>query len=1214
MTRLAIDMSSYLKTALLVGKDHKDGQLVEWEGEQVLVNSAEYGYENVTNMLIKTLSDTNLKPIDCLLVFEGMNSKGKRLLIDTNYKGKRDKRPPAFYEEFNRLKTYIEEVWRGLGAIAMSQDNVEADDVLAYLAAEAEEDLIIATRDNDLGALIGVNAHGANIHMYNDGRMDIVMLKSEPFIHPTKYITLFKALVGDDTDNIPGVHGFGPAMFQKMLEQYEYSGADELIQMLEAGKLDPIHEIANERHEKGSKKDKPVHPILAKIVEYEQDAVRSYQLAKLYPEWVTFHKPHVKHHLQFRPGKHVPCPEQADSRIAHWYGYEYLVTADNFADACQMLRETLAATPDFDFDIESSTPPDSDDWLAALGDPDGVDQLGQELTGFSLTFGDNKQHTFYVSVDHKDTNNVKLRQARELLEIVFDHCYLSKKDVIAHNNFFELTVIGQTEDEDGTPWMAVWADKYPEYRGFIPRCLDTKLEASYVNENISRGLKFRSKTHLGYEQTSYEATTCKTGRLEDLPSGGRIKRIEQKAHKETVPVIVEEERYIEDSDTPTVAEMAGSEVIEHPEIVTKQYKMRELTAEEVVSYGCDDTICTGALHRYFKLIMQLEHQWQCYLETEIDAAYQHAKNFLDGVSFSLETMREIEADDKVTFDKAWEVVRAYLMKNGWEGTVPPTYDSAITAAQIKEAYKIVVLGDGKNEIEIEDLGGDDAGEEDDAGSRAAAGDGDEEETVKDAFLASRVRTPAKLAALARAEGHEVFAAMVEKCLAGESDKFTAWVREHFSGEPLFAISNKQMCKLLYEVMKLPIRVRNKPTEKMRKEGKDGNPKGDVLAIAYALRDADPAQKEVLESLRLMQMVKTRRSLYYSKYPYFIHWKTGKIHPTHNQCETNTRRASESKPNKQQLPKHPKIAGYESRYRETIVPHHPDAVIVSLDFDSQELRVIADYSRDENMVACYVGDNKKDMHALTGHQIAVKKKAIPEAVDYALFAMAAKNKDHELNKVCAEYRALGKKVNFTTEFGAMAPKLAMTMLVPEAEAQTYIDAKEAMFPGVRAWKNAVIEESKRNGIVRTKGGAVRHLAFAYMSDDHWLKSKAERQAVNFKVQSSSAEMTKRAEGRMWRMGLVYKYDAVCYGPIHDEVVFSVMKKDLVQFMKDAHWCMTQPYADMEIPIESSISFGPSFGVQAEIGIKPTEDAVAKGWDEVEKILAKAKANKEAAVAA
>jgi 5'-3' exonuclease len=1169
VTRLAFDMSSYLKTALLTGKDTKDGQEVVFEDKKVLVNSAEYGYEIIINMMIKTLHDCNVQPTDCLLVFEGLSSKSRRLLISSDYKGKRDKRPPEFYEEFIRLREYVEQVWKDLGAISMKQDYVEADDVLGWLARESEENIIIASRDSDLGVLNTeqgeTNAYGATVTTYNDGRLGLVMLEpGELFVHPFKYIHLYKSLVGDSSDNIPGATGFGKAAFQKLCEKYEYDGLDQLIGLLEGGKLDDLHELADEMAGK-----KPAHPLIKKIVEHEADVVRSYKLAKIYPEWVnTMSRPVI-----ITPGKIVEEPADRDERLQQWYGQSWLVDAANYDEMSEFFNSQLAASPDITFDLESSTPDESDDWVASIprgkgAKGDMVDQLGSVLTGFSFTFGANRQYTVYVCVDHYKTNNVKMSQARNFIELAI----ASGKDIVIHNNFFELCVLGMAQDEDGEKWMDLWKDLGA--RGFLPNSLDTKFEASYVNENIKNGLKLRSKEHLGYEQVTFEQVTTLDGKCGEMQPGGKLKLEREEVDPATGEITVYQRR---------------------------QYKMRELTGEQVFAYGCDDTICTVALHNYFKLVMQLEHTWQVCLNTEIKASYQHAKNFIDGIPFSLEKMRELEALDDATFDKAWATVRAYLMKHGWAGTVPPTYGADISAAQIKEAYRIVKGAEGDEDEEAEDISAETADEDDDESSDESGSAESEEQAIKDPFLSTRTRTPAKLVVLLRELGHETFAGMVEACIAGEHEKFTAWVRESFTGEPLFKSSNKQLCNLLYEVMGLPIRVRGKPTELMRKANKPGNPKADVLALEYALRDGDEEQKAVINGLKLMQMVKTRRGLYYSKYPYFMHWKTGRVHPSHNQCQTNTRRASMSAPNTQQLPKHPKIKGQDARFRECIVPHHPDAVIVSLDEDSQELRVIADYSQDANMVSAFVGENKKSLHSLTGHSIAVKKKMVEITMTYDEFDIAAKDKNHPLFLICSEYRTLGKKVNFTTEFGAMAPKLAMTMLVPEAEAQTYIDAKEAMFPGVRKWKNETIAEAKKVGYVRTKDGAMRHLAVFFNGSDHWLKSKAERQAVNFKVQSSSAEMIKKAEGRVWDKGLVYKYDAVCYGPVHDEIVFSVMKKDLVAFLEEAHACMVAPYGGMTIPIVSSISFGPDFGRQFEIGAEPTAKAVDYGWKQIDEKL-------------
>ena len=102
-----------------------------------------------------------------------------------------------------------------------------------------------------------------------------------------------------------------------------------------------------------------------------------------------------------------------------------------------------------------------------------------------------------------------------------------------------------------------------------------------------------------------------------------------------------------------------------------------------------------------------------------------------------------------------------------------------------------------------------------------------------------------------------------------------------------------------------------------------------------------------------------------------------------------------------------------------MPHHPEAVIVSMDEDAQELRIIADYSKDPNMVACFVGDHKKKMHALTGLGILKTWDAKYANWDYDMFMAAYKEHDAELIKAYM----IGKKVNFTTEYGAQAPKVA-----------------------------------------------------------------------------------------------------------------------------------------------------------------------------------------------
>lgn len=1178
---VGLDGSSYMWRALSAGKDVENGYEVEFEGKTVLVNTAQYGYDICVGMIVKLLNEAKSTPTDMVLVFEGINSKSKRLLINNGYKAG-GSRPPEAYVEFNKMKEMLEQTFLELGSQVMIQDYAEGDDTLAWLAANTERDMLIGTFDNDLSALNGVNAYGAKIETYNDG----MRAYNKYGVFDYHLITTYKALVGDASDKIKGCPGFGPASFEKFMAQYGNDGLQELHDLLLKSDLSPLHDLI----------DNPEHKLIKTIYEKRVETMNSFELARLRPEWVnTMNSP-----LIHKAGMTRQARKDDHLLLKHWYGRTRLITSDNFGEASEWIISKLQALNEVALDIETSTPPESDEWLIEQGKKEGVgvDVFGSYLTGLSLTFGDNNQYTVYISVKHAQTNNVPSEAVRKLIAAIPRHV-----EIVIQNLSFELCVL-----------FNEWGDRQMDngYHGFLPNVLDTKFEASYVNENMPLGLKECSYHHLGYQQETYEEVTTLTGHPSELLPGGRLvteiyeldevgtgkfELIEQfDEHGFPLPPLKGKELTKWVTRMQTVMGEDGEEEVPVVKAHTRQYKMHELPASHVLGYGADDTICTAALHNFYRLVMQLEHTYEVYKRVEIDAAYQHAKNFIDGCDISVEKLNELAANDSKTYDTAWATVRQYLIDNGWDGTNPPKYDKDIKLADIKVAYQIVT------------------GE----------------------TLDTQMRTISKIVTYIRETKQQPqFAELLERLAAGEPEGFNTYVQSFYKCEPQFNDgSPKQMQALMYDVMGLEIKVRNKPTEIMRSKGEPGSPKTDALAIAYALRECELKSKEaedqlndpdtdpvlldtlrmksaeamrkfdVLEALKLMAMVGTRRSLYYSKYPYFKHWKDGKIRSQHNQAATNTRRASESGPNKQQMPKHAKIEGQDARFREVLVPHHPDAVIVSLDFAAQELRVIADYSRDPNMLDCFIGENKKDMHALTGAGIA--QRLYPQSDWSYQVLMEALDGKHgkEAKKIAKDARTLGKKTNFTTEYGAMAPKLAQTLMVEEAEAQAFIDAKESAFPVALKWKAEVVEEAKLKGFVRTMLGAVRHLRSALTSGDRWEASKAERQAVNFKIQGSSAEMTKLAEGRMWKAGLSYRFDAVCIGPIHDEVVWSVAIKDLLEFIPAVHACMVAPYSTMSVPIESSISFGVDFYNQIEIGDKPTTEAIYAGLEEIAtKIIAK-----------
>lgn len=1165
---VAWDSSALLWNSLKMGKDAENGREVQFNGKPVYVNSHHHGYDNAVQRVIESLHESKCTPKDLIMVFEGKNSKSKRVLIDSNYKQGRDHAPEA-YEQFEICRNRVAKLFRELGALGLQQDYAEGDDTLAWLAAHTEDDLDIYTFDNDIAVLNGVNQFGATVRVWINKEVG----HNKYGLFPTHLITTYKALVGDASDKIKGCEGFGPAKFEKFVQEYGMDGLQELQDMLAKGSINDISEMAYSGQ----------HPLIKMIYDQRDQVIRCFDLARLYPNWVNT----LQHPLQWTPGMVRQLADtDYDPRLRDWYGQAKLVTGDVFEQAKRWIMPRLLAGDEVALDIETSGCDEGDEWLErqrSKGKDAGVDVWGAKLAGLGLTFGKNHQYTVYFAIDHTECVNCTSEQVRQLIAEI-----PQSMEIVIHNLGFELPVLYRE-------WGAKQKDN--GWEGFLPNCRDTALESSYVDENRERGLKARSWRFLEYKQQTYDETTILTGKPGTLFPGG--KRVGETYALEWVKT-----GRLEEDGTPELKERwlmeptgevdeDGQPVLRHViDTETRQYRMNELPASHVFGYGADDPICTIALHNFYRTHMKLEHHYHVYEMVELDAAYQHALNFAQGVPISLETLRKLARHDKEVGEKAWVTLRTYLMKKGWEGTVPPTYGVDITPAQVKEAFQIVT---GKE-------------------------------------MQTQMRTISKLAKFAELEMDEpLFAQMLLELDAAKGDALNAkgekaaetfnnWVRSFFKGEPQFNDgSPQQMCHLLYEVMKFPIKVRNKPTALMRAQGiKVGNPQANALALLYAIDECEAALKEqfeprvkaewqekldVLHALQLMSMVGTRDSLYYSKYPHFPHWQDGMVRSQHNQAAANTRRATEGKPNKTQLPKHVKVEGQASEFRSVIVPHRHDAVIVSMDFDQQELANMAKQSQDPAMLECVAGANPKKMHGLTA--IGIAKKLKPEIDwDYDLVMQTKDDKEHPLHRTGKVAYDLGKKLNFTAEYGAMALKVSLTLRISEDEAQDFLDSREERFARGSEWKKEVVEDMKLKGFVRTMLGAVRHLQEVLRSDDAWTRSKADRQAVNFKIQSSCAEQTKLAEGAMWKKRLFTRFDAVCYGPIHDEVVASVRICDLVEFLPLMHACMVQDYAGMmtekggvPVPIKSSISFGPDFFHQTEIGMVATPEAIEKGLKEM-----------------
>ena len=179
------------------------------------------GVLGMANMLRRLLRD--YAPEEIAVVFDAPG-KTFRDEIYTEYKANRDATPEDLSAQF----PMIAELVQAMGLPLLAITGVEADDVIGTLASQADaagKDVLIVTSDKDLAQL--VNNRISLLDTMKNRRMDPAGVV-EKFGVPPKCIIDYLALVGDTSDNIPGVPLVGPKTAAKWL--VEHGSLDAIIE------------------------------------------------------------------------------------------------------------------------------------------------------------------------------------------------------------------------------------------------------------------------------------------------------------------------------------------------------------------------------------------------------------------------------------------------------------------------------------------------------------------------------------------------------------------------------------------------------------------------------------------------------------------------------------------------------------------------------------------------------------------------------------------------------------------------------------------------------------------------------------------------------------------------------------------------------------------------------------------------------------------------
>ncbi len=192
------------------------------------VSGAVYGF---TNILVKIITEE--KPKGIIVAFDHARKTFRNELY-ADYKGNRKETPAELISQFPLIKNLLKE----MNITVIEQEGIEADDIIGTASKNLEGKKIILSGDRDLLQLISSDTEvwltQKGVSLVN--KLGEKELKAQFNLQPYQIIEL-KALMGDSSDNIPGVSGIGEKTALKLLE--EYSSVDGIYNHLDkiGGKL-----------------------------------------------------------------------------------------------------------------------------------------------------------------------------------------------------------------------------------------------------------------------------------------------------------------------------------------------------------------------------------------------------------------------------------------------------------------------------------------------------------------------------------------------------------------------------------------------------------------------------------------------------------------------------------------------------------------------------------------------------------------------------------------------------------------------------------------------------------------------------------------------------------------------------------------------------------------------------------------------------------------
>ncbi|GIX42338.1 MAG: DNA polymerase I [Leptospiraceae bacterium] len=339
-------------------------------------------------------------------------------------------------------------------------------------------------------------------------------------------------------------------------------------------------------------------------------------------------------------------------------------------------------------------------------------------------------------------------------------------------------------------------------------------------------------------------------------------------------------------------------------------------------------------------------------------------------------------------------------------------------------------------------------------------------------------------------------------------------------------STKELQHILFEKMQLPI-------QKKTKTGYSTD-----QSVLESLKNFHPIIEYLLQYRKLTKLKNT----YIDVLPNLIEPSTGRIHTNYSQTITSTGRLASSNPNLQNIP----VKEEEGRAIRKGFIAEKGYKIVSLDYSQIELRILAHYSNDKNLIQAFI--NNEDIHT----QTAISLFGLPK------------------DKITPDMRSKAKILNFSIIYGVTPYGLSQNLGIEPKEAKEYIDKFMENYPGVKNYIVSIIKFAEQNYYVETLLGRKRYIP-DINSSNRRTKEAAERIAINTPIQGTSADIIKIAMIEIHKQLEKNKMQSKMILQVHDELVFEAKNEEIDELISLAKEKMENA-VKLNVPLKVDIGIG------------------------------------------